>query len=165
MMWLLWVMGWILAISVGMVSDYGNQLGAMGIVLAVGVIVSIVIRRLTAASRAGAAERKHVIIDDSVDFDDLEPVPVVALRVSISLLLQSLFLCLLYLAAGYLLHNFWTTSPFRAYGIAAAAATILVAVAFGLFAGWIEWDTRRDHERWQQRRDSRNLTSDRDPGR
>ena len=31
MMWLLWVMGWIvLAISVGMVSDYGNQIGAMG---------------------------------------------------------------------------------------------------------------------------------------
>ena len=157
MIWLLWVVGWIvLAIGVGMVSGYGNELGAMAIVLALAVIVSIVIRRLTAASRAAGAERKHVTIDDSVDFDDLEPVPVVALRASTALLLQSLFLCLLYLAAGYLLHKFWTVSPFTAYGIAAAAATILVAVAFGLFAGWVEWDTRRDHERWRQRRHSRN---------
>ena len=166
MIWLLWVVGWIvLAIGVGMVSGYGNDLGAMVIVLALGVIVSIVIRRLTAASRAAAAERKHATIDANVDIDDLEPVPVVALRASVSLLLQSLFLCLLYLAAGYLLHNFWTTSPFMAYGIAAGAATILVAVAFGLFAGWVEWDTRRDHERWRQRRQSRNKATSSLPAR
>ena len=164
MIWLLWVLGWIvLAIGVGMVSGHDNDLGAMAIVLALGVIVSIVIRRLTAASRAMAAERKHVKLDDSVDFDDLEPVPMVALRASISLLVQGLFLCMLFLAAGYLLHNFWTTSPFTAYGIAAAAATVLVAVAFGLFAGWVEWDTRRDHERWRQRRYSRNKATNHPP--
>ena len=139
-----------------MVSGYGNDLGAMAIVLALGVIVSIVMRRLTAAARAAEAEQKHATLAQNIDFDDLEPVSVVAFRMSISALLQCLFLCLLYLGAGYLLHKYWTTSPFEAYGIAAAAATALVTVAYGLFYGWIEWDTRRDHERWRQRRHSRN---------
>ena len=151
--WLLWVVAWVaLAIGASNFSGYGNEIPAAVAVLAVGIIVSIVVRRLTAAARIVAREKLHAKMEQSIDWDEVDPIPVVAARIGFGNLLQNaLFLCLPSVGVGYLLHEHWTESAFTAYGVATASVTGIAAIGSSILAAWMEYDTRRRHMRWRDK--------------
>ena len=54
--WILWIVGWlVLAVGASSLSGYGDELAAFSVVIALGIIVSVIMRRLTAAHRAVTA--------------------------------------------------------------------------------------------------------------
>ena len=155
--WFIWAVAWVaLAIGASKFSGYGNEFSAILTVLAAGVIVSIVVRRLTAAARITAQEQAFAKSEQSADWDEtvpMEPIPHMALRIMLGYLVQNaLLLCLPAVGAGYVLHRNWTESPVMAYGVAFAAVSGIAAIGSGLAAAWIEHDLRRQHQKWRDRK-------------
>ena len=149
---ILWVAGWlVLAVGASSLSGYGDELAVFSVVISLGIIVSVIMRRLTAAHRAVTAEKKHVALERDIDWENLEPIPVVISRVLLGHLFQQAVICGVLVAIGYVLTTYWAMPPLKAYAIAAVATASLTALALGALGGFIEWDTRKTHARWRTR--------------